>query len=53
MLGNPTEDGDLMIIDEYCSASEFRHPSEVRHLYFMTILKIFTVQLRHLYIPCR
>ena len=25
----------------YCSASEVRHPSEVRHLHFMTILKSF------------
>ena len=25
----------------YCSASEVRHPSEVRHLHFMTILKRF------------
>ena len=25
----------------YCSASEVRHPSEVRHLHFMTILKNF------------
>ena len=25
----------------YCSASEVRHPSEVRHLCFMTILKSF------------
>ena len=24
-----------------CSASEVRHPSEVRHLHFMTILKSF------------
>ena len=26
--------------ETYCSASEFRHPSEVRHLYFMTVLKL-------------
>ena len=25
----------------YCSASEVRHRSEVRHLHFMTILKSF------------
>ena len=25
----------------YCSASEVRHPSEVRHLHFMTILNSF------------
>ena len=25
----------------YCSASEVRHPSEVRHLHFMTILENF------------
>ena len=25
----------------YCSASKVRHPSEVRHLQFMTILKSF------------
>ena len=25
----------------YCSASEVRHPSKVRHLHFMTILKSF------------
>ena len=25
----------------YCSASEVRHPSEVRHLRFMTVLKSF------------
>ena len=25
----------------YCSASEVRHPSEVRHLHFITILKSF------------
>ena len=25
----------------YCSASEVRHPSEVCHLHFMTILKSF------------
>ena len=25
----------------YCSASEVCHPSEVRHLHFMTILKSF------------
>ena len=25
----------------YCSASEVRHPSEVRHRHFMTILKSF------------
>ena len=27
--------------NRYCSASEVRHPSEVRHLHFMTILKSF------------
>ena len=33
----------------YCLASEVRHPSEVRHLRFMTILKSFyTVQLWHI-----
>ena len=26
----------------YCSASEIRHPSEVRHLHFMAILKSFS-----------
>ena len=25
----------------YCSTSEVRHPNEVRHLHFMTILKSF------------
>ena len=39
--------------NHYCSASEFRHPSEVRHLHFVTILKSFTVQLRQKCIPCR
>ena len=29
------------MIKQYCSASEVRHPSEVRHLHFMTILKNF------------
>ena len=28
-------------VGAYCSASEVRHPSEVRHLHFMTILKSF------------
>ena len=28
-------------LNAYCSASEVRHPSEVRHLHFMTILKSF------------
>ena len=29
----------------YCSASEFRHPSEVRHLHFVAILKSFSCKL--------
>ena len=29
----------------YCSASEFRHPSEVRHLHFMAILQSFYHEL--------
>ena len=29
----------------YCSANEFRHPSEVRHLHFMAILKSFSCEL--------
>ena len=31
----------VILIHRYCSASEVRHPSEVRHLHFMTILKSF------------
>ena len=30
---------------QYCSASEFRHPSEVHHLHFMAILKSFSCEL--------
>ena len=30
---------------QYCSASEFRHPSEVRHSYFMTVLKLLYYDL--------
>ena len=33
--------GHIHVMLEYCSASEVRHPSEVRHLHFMTILKSF------------
>ena len=37
----------------YCSASEVRHPSEVRHLHFMTILKSFYCPVTaYMYIPC-
>ena len=32
---------DCFDIAYYCSASEVRHPSEVCHLHFMTILKGF------------
>ena len=33
--------GSKAVMNAYCSASEVRHPSEVRHLHFMTILKRF------------
>ena len=29
----------------YCSAGEFRHPNEVRHSYFMTVLKLLYYDL--------
>ena len=32
---------EAFVLDLYCSASEVRHPSEVCHLRFMTILKSF------------
>ena len=36
--------------DLYCSASEFRHPSEVRHTHFMAVLKSFCCELSaHMY----
>ena len=32
-------------LKHYCSASEFRHPSEVHHWYFMTVLKLLYCDL--------
>ena len=39
--GTPHQLGFYVCYRHYCSASEVCHPSEVRHLHFMTILKSF------------
>ena len=35
----------LQTHENYCSASEFRYPSDVRHSYFMTVLKLLYYDL--------
>ena len=40
------------VLTGFRSASEFRHPSEVRHLHFIAILKSFTMNFRHTCILC-